>query len=194
MEGPNDLPSSIEIEEQQEKNEFMRGITIFISELKDGALQFSIKSEDFFKNLKKGIQINLSKLKSKWNKLIFGEKEEKNVKLTKKLMKKYQTLERKLAKIESTTTTTHELAKQIKEDTSQIMLDINDVSLILEMVMDRVDNVEDYMKRNLGSDWNKIKNHWLKYKNDEITKGEFIKFGLKSIGKKFLSIFINISG
>jgi len=171
----------------------MNDFTIQFNQLKDGVLEFSIKSEDFFNNLKKNIQNSLRNLKKKFKEMIFGEKEEKNIKLAKKLLKKYKFLDKKLTKIQDSTSATKDLAIQIKEDTSQIILDINEVSIIVEMIMNQVDDVEDYMKRNLGSDWKKIKNYWKKYKNNEITKGEFIKFGLKNIGKRFLGIFVRVS-
>ena len=73
-------------------------------------------------------------------------------------------------------------------------MDINEVSTILELVMDKVDDVETYMETKLGSDWQKIKNHWNLYKKGDIVKADFIKYSIKSLGKKFLGIFVNTSG
>jgi len=57
--------------------------------------------------------------------------------------------------------------------------------------MDRIDDVEDYMKDHLGSDWLQIKNLWSSYKEGEMTRGDFTKAALKKLGKNFLGIFVN---
>ena len=194
MEMPN-IEESLEDENDEKIVPFQDNITIFMTELQDGMTQFSVKSGEFFKNLRGNIQDRMKQLKTSWKKLIYGEeKKNKQIKLTKKLLKKYENLETKIETIESSTAETHDLASQIKEDTSQIKLDINEVSTILELVMDKVDDVETYMETKLGSDWQKIKNHWNLYKNGEIAKADFIKFSIKSLGKKFLGIFVNTSG
>lgn len=57
--------------------------------------------------------------------------------------------------------------------------------------MDRIDDVENYMKDNLGTDWLQIKNFWSEYKEGDMTRGEFTKAALKKLGKSFLGIFVN---
>ena len=70
------------------------------------------------------------------------------------------------------------------------MVDIETVAFILEYQMDRIDDLEDYMKENLGNDWVQIKNHWSMYKDGEITRIDFAKVALRKLGKKFISLFV----
>ncbi len=100
-------------------------------------------------------------------------------------------MEKQLEEIVTSLSKTQELAGQIKEDTSKIKLDIEAVSVILEYQMDRIDDVEEYMKENLGTDWVQIKYLWSEYKEGDITRGEFTKAALKKLGKSFLGIFVN---
>lgn len=117
--------------------------------------------------------------------------------MSKKLYKQQEKLEKKLKKITQSLEKTHELAGQIKDDTSQIKLDIETVAVILEYQMDRIsdkiDVVENYMKEHLGSDWLQIKNNWTQFKDGEISRGEFAKLALKKLGKIFLGIFVSTS-
>ncbi len=59
--------------------------------------------------------------------------------------------------------------------------------------MDRIEDVESYIKEKLGSDWNQLQHNWQEYKEGEISRGEFVKAALKKVGKRFLGIFINTS-
>ena len=59
--------------------------------------------------------------------------------------------------------------------------------------MGKAREIESYMKANLGSDWNQLKNSWQEYKDGEISRGDFAKIALKKVGKKFLGIFVNTS-
>ena len=79
---------------------------------------------------------------------------------------------------------------EIKDDTKEIRLDISQVTSMIEHIMENMNEVEEYMKENLGSDWTIVKNSWKKCKEGEISRKEFIKIGLKKVGKKFLSLFI----
>ncbi len=104
-------------------------------------------------------------------------------------------LEKKLKKIEKGIDKTKTLAGEIKEDTSRIVLKIDEVLLIVNHQMEalgKLDDIEKYMKEHLASDWDQIKYSWNRYKNDEISRGEFTKKALKKLGKKFLSIFVNM--
>ena len=86
-----------------------------------------------------------------------------------------------------------QLTKEIKADTSKIVLDIDFVIQVLDYQMERVEDVEEYMKENLGSDWLQIKNCWKDYKNGDIPRKKFTKVALKKLGKAFLGIFVNTS-
>ncbi|TKJ25139.1 MAG: hypothetical protein CEE42_08235 [Promethearchaeota archaeon Loki_b31] len=72
-------------------------------------------------------------------------------------------------------------------------MDIEWVVILVQRQMDRIEDVESYMKENLGSDWGKLKHQWQEYKTGEISRGEFTKEALKKLGKKFLGIFVNMS-
>jgi len=116
---------------------------------------------------------------------------ERQYELSKKILREHKKLEKQLEKMDASLIKTHELAGQIKEDTLKIKLDIETVSDILEGQMDRIDDVENYMKENLGPDWLQIKNLWSEYKEGDMTRGEFTKAALKKLGKNFLGIFVN---
>lgn len=116
----------------------------------------------------------------------------KQLKSTKKTLNQTEKVEKKLKKIEEQLMKTMELTKEIKSDTSKIMLDVDLVIQILDVQMDRVVDIEEYMMENLGPDWLKIKNVWKEYKDGYITRGEFTKSALKKLGKSFLGIFVNV--
>jgi len=67
----------------------------------------------------------------------------------------------------------------IKEYTSQI-----------EDVIAKIDNLESFLMRKLGTDFNKIKHIWKKYKEGAIGKRELVTKGIKLVGKKFVKIFL----
>jgi len=67
----------------------------------------------------------------------------------------------------------------IKEATSQI-----------EVLFDQQQDLEKFLMKRLGTDYNKIKYAYENYKNGEINKAGLIKEGLKVIGKRFLKTFI----
>lgn len=199
MEDPEDLDASEEKAEIEgyhdlKKNDF----SIQIEEEKDGKQTFYVKSEDFFQKVGTAFKNVIKYLRFKFKK-VFSKKntEEQHYKISKKLYNQQRRLEKKLKKVEQTMEKTQELAGQIKDDTSQIILDIETVVIILEYQMDRISNkmdeVEKYMRDNLGSDWLQIKNNWNKYRDGEISRGEFARLALKKLGKRFLGIFVSTS-
>lgn len=64
----------------------------------------------------------------------------------------------------------------------------------IEKRMKRIDDIEGYMKKNLGSDWLVIENAWNKCidrtSRFRISRNEFIKTGLLKLRKKFVGLFI----
>jgi len=193
MEDPKENPNSMVSSSDSKAQEFNRNdFTIFMDKLSNNVDVFYVKSEDVFQKIKTVINQWFHFLKSKF-KGIFRKKDYKSrqYKLSKKLYEQQQELEKSLSNIESTMAKTSDLTEQIKEDTSKIILDIEWVCTVLEYQMEKIDNVENYMIQKLGSDWLQIKNNWNKYKEGEITRGEFAKVGLKKLGKKFLGIFVN---
>ncbi len=67
----------------------------------------------------------------------------------------------------------------IKEYTSQI-----------EQIFDRVDDLEEYLKDHLDSDWEKIKIAYKEYKERKINRKQFIGNCIRVIGKKFIKKII----
>ena len=185
MENPNaSIPSQDQSQENSRPKFNKNNFTIFMSdissEFKEGIHEFyavgnSIKL--WFDNVGKWLT-NLSSKK-------------KQLKSSKKTLNKTEKVEKKLKKIEEQLQKTMELTKEIKADTSKIVLNVESVIQILEYQMDHVEDIEEYMKENLGSDWLKIKNNWKEYQYGSISRGEFAKLALKKLGKRFLGIFVN---
>lgn len=134
---------------------------------------------EFFFSVKKDFKKGLDKIKASWGKMI------KNIKENDPKRKRFRRLYGKLEEMET------QLA-EIKGDTNDIKLRIEDVIDIVNNVMKEINDVEGYMKENLGSDWKILKNSWKRCKKGEISKKEFIKIGLTKVGKRFASIFINM--
>ena len=196
METPNnsDVISDNSTETKPQKfnrNEF----TIFMEKMSNNVDTFYVKSEAMFQKISNVIIQWFTDLKSKFQRL-FKKKsvEDQQIKLSKKLYKQQQELEKSIKNIEATMERTSELTQQIKEDTSTIVLKIDQVVFILEHQMNtigKIPAIEDYMKSKLGTDWTQIKNVWSKYKDGHISRGDFIKEALKKMGKQFLGIFVN---
>ena len=186
---------------EPEKPEFKKNdFTITFDNLGDGFEMFVQKSADALFGLGKYIKNLFASKKTKRKidtrtvkpiKIRRKSPAERQYELSKKIYREHRKLEKQLEKIDASLIKTQELAGQIKEDTSKIKLDIEAVSVILEYQMDRIDDVEDYMKDHLGSDWLQIKNLWSNYKEGEMTRSEFTKAALKKLGKGFLGIFVN---
>ena len=201
MENPNINTLTGEEKIEPEKPKFQKSdFTISLDSMGDGFEIFIQKSADALFGLGKKIKNFFATEKAKARsatKVIkpikFRRKTpaERQLELSKKIYREHRKLEKQLEKMDASLAKTHELAGQIKEDTSKIKLDIEAVSVILEYQMDRIDDVEDYMKENLGSDWLQIKHFWLEYKEGDMTRGDFTKAALKKLGKSFLGIFVN---
>jgi len=197
MVNPNDVdPEGKDSDGQKSQNFKKSDFTIAMDSMGNGFEMFIQKSADvlfdWVKNIKKFF--TPKKKKDKTGKPIRIRKEtpaERQYKLSQKIYDENKKLEEQLEKIDASLSKTKELASQIKEDTTKIKLDIEAVSVILEYQMDRIDDVEEYMKENLGTDWVQIKNFWSMYKEGEMTRGEFTKAALKKLGKNFLGIFVN---
>jgi hypothetical protein len=125
---------------------------------------------------------------------IFRDKsiEEEQYEITRDLYRQNKKLKKQLREIEMSVDKTQDLATQIKGDTETIMLDVKIVVFMVESQMEKIENLEDYMMGNLGSDWNQIKNNWSMYKDGEITRSDFVKVALRKLGKNFLGIFVNV--
>jgi len=201
MENPNINSPYREDKLELEKPKFKKNdFTITLNSMGDGFEMFIQKSADALFNLGKNIKklFAFKKIKKKNDiktakllKIRRKTSAERQYELSKKIYREHRKLKKQLEKVDASLTKTHELAGQIKEDTSKIKLDIQTVSFILEYQMDRIDDVENYMKDNLGTDWLQIKNFWSEYKEGDMTRGEFTKAALKKLGKKFLGIFVN---
>lgn len=201
MEYPNNSTPAREEKIEPEKPKFKKNdFTITLDSMGDGFEMFIQKSADALfdlgKNIKKFFASKKIKKKNdtktvKLKKIRRKTPAERQYELSKKIYREHRKIEKQLEKFDASLTKTHELASQIKEDTSKIKLDIETVSVILEYQMDRIDDVENYMKDNLGTDWLQIKNLWSEYKEGDMTRSEFTKAALKKLGKNFLGIFVN---
>jgi len=201
MEDPNISTPAGEEKLEPEKPKFKKNdFTIRMESMGDGFEMFIQKSADALFDLGKKIKIFLDSKKTKKKndtktgkpiKIRRKTPAERQYELSKKIYREHRKLEKQLEKIDASLAKTHKLADQIKEDTSKIKLDIEGVSVILEYQMDRIDDVENYMKENLGTDWLQIKNLWSEYKEGDMTMGDFTKAALKKLGKSFLGIFVN---
>ncbi len=74
----------------------------------------------------------------------------------------------------------------IKDDTQLI----SKYTSYIEDIFDKTENIEEYLKTHLASEFEKIQNSWQDYKEGKIEKREFIKIGIREIGKKFVKIFL----
>ena len=81
---------------------------------------------------------------------------------------------------------TVDVLHEIKDDTELI----SQYTSYIEDIFDKTENIEEYLKTHLASEFEKIRNAWQDYKDGKIDKREFIKTGIKEIGKKFVKIFI----
>ncbi len=75
---------------------------------------------------------------------------------------------------------------EIKDDTELI----SQYTSYIEDIFDKTEDIEEYLKTHLASEFEKIRNAWQDYKEGKIDKREFIKTGIKEIGKKFVKIFL----
>jgi len=81
---------------------------------------------------------------------------------------------------------TVDVLHEIKDDTELI----SQYTSYIEDVFDKTEDIEEYLKTHLASEFEKIRNAWQDYKEGKIDKREFIKTGIKEIGKKFVKIFL----
>ena len=159
------------------QEEIQDPIMQFFQDIKDDIQGFSEKSGEFFLEVKKDADTDWQKFKDSW----------------KNMMKKFKNLDpkyRRLTKLYHKLKEMDSMVSEIKEDTKEIKLEISEVAVMIEQLMEGHEDLEGYMKENLGSDWKVLKHSWQKCKAGEISKWEFAKIGLKKVGKKFAGIFI----
>ncbi len=161
--------------QEDKKNPFNQ----FFIDMRNDIEGFSEKSGEYFIKVKKDVKSDWQNFKDSWKNMIkkFKNLDPKYRRLT-KLYNKFKELDSKVS--------------EIQEDTKEIKLEISDVATLIEQLMEKNENIEDYMKENLGSDWKVLKNSWQKCKEGNISKWEFAKVGLSKVGKKFAGIFIKI--
>ena len=152
---------------QEEKKD---PISQFFLDIKDDIQGFSEKSGAFFIEVKKDVDTDWQKFKDSWKNMI---------KKIKNLDPKYRRLTKLYHKLKEMDSTVSE----IKEDTRVIKLEISEVAVMIEQLMEGHEDLEGYMKENLGSDWKVLKHSWQKCKEGEISKWEFAKVGLSKVGK-----------
>ena len=198
MEEPKEIDPSKEESDELKGGIFKKGeFSIFVDKVNDDLDEFYVKSDEVFQKLRKIINKAFKNIRAFFKvqkKEKDGEKEKG--KFREKIYQQNLKLEKKLKKISKRIKMTNTLAGEIKDDTSRIVLQLDEVAIILDHQMEaigKIEEIESYMKANLGSDWNQLKHNWQEYKDGEITRGDFAKIALKKVGKKFLGIFVNTS-
>ena len=195
METPKEADPVEEDSVGQKSQKFNKSdFTIFMEEMGDGFHKFYVKSGEVFKKFIKSIDNALKYFKFKILNL-FRDKsiEEEQYEMSKRLYHQNKKLKKKLREIEKSIDKTQDVAIQIKDDTEMIMLEVEYVISIVESQMAKIDNLEDYMMKKLGSDYDQIRNNWIMYKEGEITRADFVKVALKKLGKNFIGLFVNIA-
>ena len=81
---------------------------------------------------------------------------------------------------------TVDVLQDIKDDTELISY----YTSYIEDILDKTEDIENFLKSHLATEFEKIRNAWQDFKNGKINRKEFIKIGIKQIGKKFVKIFI----
>ncbi len=66
---------------------------------------------------------------------------------------------------------------------------LKDSFINVEEEMDKIDDLESFLKEKLSFDWEKIKMSFSAFKTGELNKTLFIEIAVKNIGEKFLDIF-----
>ena len=166
-------------EQEQKKDPVGQFFTDFFTDMKNGFNTLSEESGEFFLNVKNDASSNWDKFKLSWKNFFDGFKDlSPRHRRFKKLYRKIKAVELKVS--------------EIKDDTTQIKLEISEVATMIEQLMEGHEDLESYMKENLGSDWKVLKNHWKRCKQGDISKWEFAKIGLSKVGKRFAGIFIKV--
>ncbi|MFX1499619.1 MAG: hypothetical protein ACFFDH_01490 [Promethearchaeota archaeon] len=149
----------------------------FFIDISDDIKGFSEKSGEYFLELKKDADSDWQNFKHSW----------------KNMIKKFKNIDPKYRRLTKLYTKLKEMdskVSEIQEDTKVIKMSVSEVASMIEGLMEQHENIEEYMEKNLGSDWRILKNSWQKCKEGEISKWEFAKIGLSKVGKRFAGIFI----
>ena len=77
----------------------------------------------------------------------------------------------------------------IKSDTELI----KEYTSLIEDIFNQIDNIENFLRDKLGSDFEKIKSAWDDYKSGTINKKQLIFRGIKTLGKKFVKKILSTS-
>lgn len=81
-----------------------------------------------------------------------------------------------------------ELLTNESEKTSQYLdLKFDQIVDTAEEILNSQENIEKFLKKKMGPDWQKVKSVWKLYKSDEITLKEMIKRAFKGFGKRFIN-------
>jgi len=184
--------------------------------MKEGFQKFGVKTEEIIKDLGEGARDILKKTKKRLE--ITADNLNKNIKenKTKRREKEIQNwtnskigqgimriIKKDVEEIKSDTSQIKDDTTQIKEELAKILntlevIDfkadnienyLSDIMPKLEQSIEHIDNLEEYIKDHIGSKWKKLKRDWLKYKNEEITKGQFLMQGFNILGRSFISVF-----
>lgn len=99
-------------------------------------------------------------------------------------------------KVPTSLKTIEEGIADIKQGQHVLSKETAEIQAFLEqqftVVIDNQETIETYLRRKLGSDFEKIKHLWNQYKEKKITGRVFIKEATKILGSKFTKVFLDI--
>ncbi|MFX1376959.1 MAG: leucine-rich repeat domain-containing protein [Promethearchaeota archaeon] len=82
------------------------------------------------------------------------------------------------------------LRNQFRDAHNQLELKLDEIILNIDQIFDKTDNLEEYLKSHLASDFEKIKDKWHDYKAGKISRKDLIIDSLKVVGMKFIKMII----
>lgn len=181
----------------------------FLNHMTEDFKNLKEKTGEFFNKTLETIEEPFKKLKKdRWEKKVAKAENSLEVRAMKKQVQEARkTLNKGIKNIQSDTIEIKGHTTQILCDTSQLVAMLNlvidkvdnieehisEIAPMLEKMADNIENLEDFMKEHLGSDWEKMKGAYQNFKNGDMTRGQLIGYGLKTIGKSFAKIFLKIN-
>ncbi len=170
------------------------------------------KTGKFLKGVKKGfkntvekIDITIKEKQMKWLK-----KETKKWKAHPQVLAMKDIMNKSVGDVKSDTSQIKKDTSEIKGDVAQIKEELKQIISTLEildyksdkidnyleqiipkleLILDDIKDLEEYIKERIGSKWSKLKKYWKKYQEGEISRATFIKYGFKTLGITFVKIF-----
>ncbi len=208
----NDQPKE---EKERETSNFKEGLQDFGKKVEKGFQDFGKQVEKGFREMAEFVTAPFKEIKGKkWeNDLKKAEQCPEAVVRKRQLKEMKKSLGGKLDNVGEKVDDIEDLAVQIKQDTSQLLLNDEQVLKLLEGInykadnleeiiaplmpkleetLGKVDNLESYMKDKLGSKWSKLRYQYQELQAGNITRKKFILTGFMVLGKTFLQVFAKV--